>query len=208
MSKFILKETQLAFFVNQEWDVDPTNVIRPDSNTVSPSLASIPHVLHFMVYIPPVDFSPLTIASNNGQCQTFWIPSWGGVVILNKDYKINNKAPVQQEELKEDDYHLLAESCVYQLRMLAGFLAEEDQSSDVKVLSSLDGAFTDFEVDGILKSKIEFNVKTTVHILNAFIQLVDKIPNLEVPDSIQQQVRFKTQNLLNLSSCFEGFRGS
>eukprot|EP00210_Caulerpa_lentillifera_P000738 g715.t1 len=188
VSRFVFDENQLAFFVNHEWDVDPINVISAHSKANSTSPISIPHVLHFFVYIPPVDFSPLSIEAIRGLSRTFWIPSWGGVLILNKDYPTQNGASVLQGELMEDDYHQLAESFVSQLRMLLDFPEYNNTESKLRTLASLHSAFSDHEVDRILRTKILFNFKSAVHILTAFIQLVDKIQNLEVPDSIRQQV--------------------
>lgn len=45
-----------------------------------------PHVLHFLVYIPAADHRPLLLLGPKGKAQdsnSFWIPSWGGLVVIN-----------------------------------------------------------------------------------------------------------------------------
>ena len=48
--------------------------------------AVLPHVLHFAVYIPPLDQQPLLLLERDGRpsiTNSFWIASWGGLAVVN-----------------------------------------------------------------------------------------------------------------------------
>lgn len=70
---------------------------KPAAHQTSPTMSSsaaeqaallASHVLHVLLYISPVSQRPLRVLGPDGQptqSNSFWIPSWGGVIIVNPD---------------------------------------------------------------------------------------------------------------------------
>jgi hypothetical protein len=111
-SAYVVKQSQLPFFVDSDWAVESGRAVmqhdRDSSSTTgllhnqqqqatsdaaapsadSSSAAGVleSHVLHFLVYIPAADKSPLLLLGPKARLRdsnSFWIPSWGGVLVLN-----------------------------------------------------------------------------------------------------------------------------
>jgi hypothetical protein len=107
---YIVEQSQLPFFVDSEWAVESGRAVmqhdRDSSSTTglsnkqqqltsgaaAPSAGSAAagvlesHVLHFLVCIPAADKSPLLLLGPKARLRdsnSFWIPSWGGVLVLN-----------------------------------------------------------------------------------------------------------------------------
>lgn len=75
-SAFVLREEQLPFFVDGDWNLD-TSV---EETSVPPT--------HFVVYVPPRDRCPLFVVDANGatsRTNAFDIPGWGSVVVWNPE---------------------------------------------------------------------------------------------------------------------------
>eukprot|EP00798_Chlamydomonas_sp_ICE-L_P005041 gene5041-34830_t len=108
-----LKPSQLRFFLGSEWDLHVGRTAPTDASAREPPSASsatslrapkpsslIPsHVLSFVAYVPPAAQQPLVVLppkdSGGGDSlqrtlptsDSFWIPSWGGVHIVNLGVK-------------------------------------------------------------------------------------------------------------------------
>jgi hypothetical protein len=109
---YVVKQSQLPFFVDSDWAVESGRAVmqhdRDSSSTTglldnqqqqatpdaaAPSADSSAaagvlesHVLHFLVYVPAADKSPLLLLGPKARLRdsnSFWIPSWGGVLVLN-----------------------------------------------------------------------------------------------------------------------------
>jgi phosphatidylinositol glycan class S len=111
---YVVNQSQLPFFVDSDWPVESGRAVMQhennssntqglvhnqqqrqhassgaattyaDSSTAAGVLES--HVLHFLLYIPAADKSPLLLLGPKAQLRdssSFWIPSWGGVLVLN-----------------------------------------------------------------------------------------------------------------------------
>ena len=183
MESFTIDPSDLPFCVNNEWDVDPSGKVTASVR----GEGTLPYVLHFMAYIPPKDASPLSLHLDAGQTQSFFVPSWGGVHILNKHLNKGSMPPPRGADLNEEDEQSIAEAAVTMLRLSLGF-DEMPQEKGISHVRFLEEGFAQNEVEWLVLKKLTQDTGTSVHILLSLVNLVDTIPNLEVPDIIQDQV--------------------
>ena len=187
LNAFVLHEDDTPFFVNSDWDVDPSGKVT--SGAESDTMA--PHALHFVVYIPPQNRHPLTILSSNGApSQSFSLSSWGGLFILNKEYALSRSQVTRTTDLTEADNREIAQTALSQLRVLLGLNAlPAAQEGDVIRFRSLHEAFSQDEIENLMLAKFLRDLESCIQILSALDRLVDAIPNLEIPNLIQNQVK-------------------
>lgn len=179
---FVLADADLPFFVNNDWDVDPSGKVAGGfGSAVVP-----PRILHFFVYIPPKNKSPLSVRSQGSLSQSFTISSWGGVFILNQKYPQQSEA--LGRKLTQLDHQKIAQAAVSQLRVLLGLAATPGSQAGEIHLQDTSKGFTKRELDGLVLNKLSRDIKSSWQILSALDRLIDNIPNLEIPDLIQNQV--------------------
>jgi hypothetical protein len=111
---FVVEPSQLPFFIDSEWSLESGRAVTPhegagyDSSAAAaatdgtPAAAAAgaaaaatagtaaalvePHVLQWVVYIPPQHHRPLQLLGHDGRVSegnSYVIPSWGGLVVLN-----------------------------------------------------------------------------------------------------------------------------
>lgn len=112
---YVVRGSQLPFFIDSEWPLESGRAVTPQLGAGmggSPALTGAaaaagsgsetggqaagmkgaalvaPHVLQFLVYIPSKQRQPLQLLGQGGQSRdsnSFVIPSWGGLMVLNPD---------------------------------------------------------------------------------------------------------------------------
>jgi hypothetical protein len=255
---YVVKGSQLPFFIDSEWSLESGRAVTPhDSPTYSSSSSSVsaaaaaagpavgraaaalvePHVLQFVVYVPPQQHRPLQLLGRKGRIRdsnSYVIPSWGGLMVLNPDPTNSSSSSssdfsadiwcqqgycpgVSAVQLKQEQYQYIAAVVIAQLQTLFGVAPSDANSS-----SSTDGAvirvqqlpagrlgFSGWQVDALLRQRSGHDVREAARVLAALSTLVQELPNLEMPDLIGEQVRAAVQKLvLNQSSLISILPGS
>jgi len=134
----------------------------------------------FLVYIPPKDQTPLQIEPRPGRTLSdiFFVPSFGGVLFLNKDYDSTD------DELSVEDYQNIAESIVTQIRLLLG-LPESPRLSSA--LRRPDRGIAEYEVHSLRLQKFLDDSRWTIQALSALSKIREKIPNIEISNDVQEK---------------------
>jgi hypothetical protein len=164
---YVFKGSQLPFFVDSEWSLESGRAVTPhDSLTHSSSQGASttaaaagrdaaalvePHVLQFVVYVPPQQHRPLQLLGRKGRVRdsnSYIIPSWGGLMVLNPE-EANSTASSSSSsscqdaparscpgmaavELTNEQYQYIASVVIAQLQSLFGVAATtpaDDSSS-------------------------------------------------------------------------------
>ncbi|GMH33870.1 hypothetical protein BSKO_01704 [Bryopsis sp. KO-2023] len=193
-NSFFLAEEDLPFFVNNEWQLDSGRTVANNKESKSKGSRSLgPHVLHWMIFIPPPSFRPLKILQSS--TNAYSIPSWGGVMILNKNCTSSQedypKTP-RAQPLSDNDLANVASIFVAQFRGLLGLHetsgADIQGNEDVAVQSAGSAGFSEWEIDVLIRRKVASDVAAAIHSLSALDRLIAELPNLEMPDFIGHQV--------------------
>lgn len=149
-----------------------------------------PHVLHWVVFIPPPSMHPMTIEGSSSNA--FSIPSWGGVHILNKDCSCSEPQcrDCMGDVLSKADHETVASVFVAQLRGLLDLdeTPVRDERNGFLSLSAGTAGFTDWELDILLRRRAASDVAAATQTLQALQRLMDDLPNLEMPNFIGFQV--------------------
>jgi hypothetical protein len=109
---YVVRQAQLPFFIDSEWAVESGRAVmqhhqhqqqesHDSGNSLLVGSAAAEqqgavlesHVLHFLVYIPAAEQQPLLLLGPKGKCRdsnSFWIPSWGGLLVLNPSVNSSN----------------------------------------------------------------------------------------------------------------------
>lgn len=160
--------------------------------TGSQSTVLSPHVLHWVVFVPPPSMHPMSI--ENSSLSAFSIPSWGGVHILNKNCSCSEEQcrTCLGEVLAEADHERIASVFVAQLRGLLDLDESplHNDNSGFVSLSAGAAGFADWELDILLRKRVASDVAAASQTLQALQQLMDELPNLEMPNFIGFQARF------------------
>jgi len=157
---FVIEEDQLKAFVNSaEWNLA--------------SAVSSDPVLHFILYIPSADKSPMLVRKQDGalaSLDSFSIPQWGGVYVLSP-----GSQRLSAEALKKP-FHAFAA----QLRHL---LAVPTLPGEANVHK------TQWEVQALMRTRTVQNAKDAVGKLGAIARQTKEIQNMRIPKAVQTDVR-------------------
>ncbi|KAI9475852.1 MAG: phosphatidylinositol-glycan biosynthesis class S protein [Benjaminiella poitrasii] len=178
---YYFEPQHLPHFINSaEWNLAST-------------ITSYPSI-HFVLYVPSEEESPLRIHDSNGQpllTNAFLVPRWGGIVIKNPP-----KAATEEYRFTKKDLQPIIKIFISQLRSLIGVHELEDNligqfPSDFEVTFELatKTGITTLEKDGLIRARTLENVANTISTLKSLAQLVDEIPNMVVQDHISIKVR-------------------
>ncbi|XP_071479579.1 GPI transamidase component PIG-S-like [Diadema antillarum] len=169
------------------------HIITPVEAKLGSHVTNFPN-LNFVVYIPPLDQSPLYIHSQQGEpvdTNAFLSPRWGGVLIHN--------TPTPGENVSKP-YHVDVDSggimpvFLAQLRLLLG----------VPMPTIVDGSFIDeptktsvmdWEYESLLRRHCIENLATASTTLFSLSQLLEKIGNIVIKDDIAQQVYVAVESM-------------
>lgn len=190
---YTLSPEHLPFFVDSDWNLLTTSSSQAQQVSSSPSPAEgaaegaahvaagrcaaaellPPHLLHFLVYVPPRGQRPLLALAPGGSAaasNSFWIPSWGGVVVVNPPQEHEGACAAEGGgsstpgtwTLGQEEYARVAGTVVAQLRALLGLSAyngpvqpgaEQEQQRPVFLPSPVSG-FALWEVEALLRQRV------------------------------------------------------
>ncbi|KAF2022306.1 hypothetical protein BU24DRAFT_337714 [Aaosphaeria arxii CBS 175.79] len=164
LNAWTLRKEDLSGFINAaEWPL-------------SPSIGTGPTV-NFVLYVPGQDQSPLLIKENGGN--SWLIPQWGGVVILNPPLQDEGKQA--STILTEDALAPAMHAFSNQLLSLLG-LPQTPESLPLK-LSTL---------KRVRLASLFFSASST---MGALARLTNALPSIPIPDAVAQSIDSTTKHL-------------
>ncbi|KAI8084218.1 phosphatidylinositol-glycan biosynthesis class S protein [Gilbertella persicaria] len=177
---YYFEPQHLPHFVNSaEWNLAST-------------ITSYPSI-HFILYVPSADESPLRIHDAKGQpllTSAFLIPRWGSVVIKNPPRNATGEYRFTKQDLQP-----IIKIFVSQLRSLIGVQDMESHvpkqlvhDYQVTFAPATHTGITTLEKDNLIRTRTLENVVNTISTLKSLAQLVDEIPNMVVQDHISDKV--------------------
>ncbi|CAL1699248.1 unnamed protein product [Somion occarium] len=160
-----LTHEDLTVFVNSaEW-------------TLSSSVSNDP-VLHFVLFVPSANHTPLHILDNEGKpsdSNAFILPQWGGIVIVNRPLPHLSSAALKRP----------FETFRAQLLALLG--VPELPPADIK--SDHPESFSDWQLDALIRQRTGENVKDSQETLESIVKLVNQIQNMPVGKDVKGDVQ-------------------
>ncbi|CUA73717.1 GPI transamidase component PIG-S homolog [Schizosaccharomyces pombe 972h-] [Rhizoctonia solani] len=171
---YTLDQEQLTIFVNSaEW-------------TLSSSVSNDP-VLHFVLFVPSHARRPLYIQDSQGkitQFNSFLVPQWGGIAILNPRSEGTANSVLSPHDLKPI-FHIFRK----QLEGLLGVpalpppfdLRLDRGSTSKQVLSG-------WQLDTLLRRRTLENIQGSVQTLSSIVGLAGQIENMPIGSSVRDDV--------------------
>ncbi|KAF9341719.1 hypothetical protein BGZ91_003715 [Linnemannia elongata] len=172
------------------------NFINAAEWSLASTVSSLPS-LNFLTYVPKPSESPLVIKTGPGASKSstnsFLIPRWGGVAILNRDIDRTKRSEEHPEVITVQDLEPVMRVFLTQLRDLMGVtdLSTTTQSSSsfpIVFHKSLNEAPTTWELDNLLRRRSAENLVDSLATISSLARLVRKTPNMVVLDHIQKDV--------------------
>nr|XP_054756461.1 GPI transamidase component PIG-S-like [Lytechinus pictus] len=162
------------------------HIITPVEAKLGSHVTNFPN-LNFIVYIPPVDQSPLYIHSSDGNpvsTNAFLSPRWGGVLIYNTPIPDENATSPLRVEVKSQ---VIMPVFLAQLRLLLG-IPSPDNIESVLLEEPKEQSILDWEYDSLLRRHCIENLASASASLFSLSQLLEKISNIVINDDIAKQV--------------------
>ncbi|KAG8747881.1 GPI transamidase component [Ceratobasidium sp. 414] len=171
---YALNQEQLKIFVNSaEW-------------TLSSSVSNDP-VLHFVLFVPSLQRRPLHIQDAYGaisQFNSFLVPQWGGIAILNPPTQGAANMVLTPQDLKPI-FHLFR-------KQLEGLLGIPTLPATVAIESDRTNSprriLTDWQLDTLLRRRTLENIRGSVQALTSIVGLVGQIENMPVGPTVRNDV--------------------
>ena len=154
-------------------------------------------VLHFVVFVPSISHAPLRILDDTSESYCFYpgrnlielgqpissdsfiLPQWGGIVLLNLPEDTPSKLHLTEAELD----HVFSGFRAQLLRLIGvSELPREVQSIEP------DRPLTDFQLDTLYRQRAFENVGSSRETLQSIVKLVDQIPNMPVGRDVRDDV--------------------
>ncbi|KAF8982744.1 hypothetical protein BGZ46_000725 [Entomortierella lignicola] len=177
LHEYYLTPDSLPNFINAaEWSL---------ASTVT-SLTS----LNFLTYIPKPSESPLVIKSGpsspRSNTNSFLIPRWGGIAILNRD----NNTTISSQVITEKELKPLMKVFLTQLRDLMGLTDLSAARTPFPIIfhKASNEAPTAWELDNLLRRRATENLVDSLATLTSLARLVEDTPNMVVLDHIHKDV--------------------
>lgn len=170
---FGLTQEQLTLFVNSaEWSLS--------------SSASNDPVLHFILFVPSINQSPLRILSSNSSSSstTFLLPQWGTILIYNPPPHHDTSQPTQ---LSLSDLDPIFQSFADQLLALLGVPALPFPLSSSPA-NPPNAILTDWQLDALMRRRTLENAQKAKDTLQSIVNLVDEIQNMPVEKDVRDDV--------------------
>ncbi|KAK7070270.1 hypothetical protein SK128_014635 [Halocaridina rubra] len=140
--------------------------------------------LHFVVYIPKQDQSPLHIHKSDGtpvEENSFMVPRWGGVMIHNTPVPEANASMPYDVEL---DTHWIMATVLTHLQKLLP-VPHIKPSEGVLVLSASKSCeLTGWELDGLARARVSSYLANIRITLQSLCELVGEISNMVISDEV------------------------
>ncbi|KAG9069664.1 hypothetical protein KI688_008986 [Linnemannia hyalina] len=184
---------------SQEYYLTPDalpNFINAAEWSLASTVSSLPS-LNFLTYVPKPSESPLVIKTGPGApkstTNSFLIPRWGGVAILNRDTDRTKRAEEHPEVITVQDLEPVMRVFLTQLRDLMGVTdlsttAQSSSSFPIVFHKSLNEAPTTWELDNLLRRRSAENLVDSLATISSLARLVRDTPNMVVLDHIQRDV--------------------
>ncbi|KAF9152855.1 hypothetical protein BG015_004594 [Linnemannia schmuckeri] len=172
------------------------NFINAAEWSLASTVSSLPS-LNFLTYVPKPSESPLVIKTGPGASKSstnsFLIPRWGGVAILNRDTDRTKNAKEHPEVITVQDLEPVMRVFLTQLRDLMGITdlsttARSSSSFPIVFHKSLNEAPTTWELDNLLRRRSAENLVDSLATISSLARLVRDTPNMVVLDHIQKDV--------------------
>lgn len=171
--------------------------------TIASTVSSLPS-LNFLTYVPKPSETPLVIKTGpsapKSSTNSFLIPRWGGVAILNRNTDRINGTEEHPELITVKDLEPVMRVFLTQLRDLMGVtdLSMTTQSSSsfpIIFHKALNEAPTTWELDNLLRRRSAENLVDSLATISSLAQLVRDTPNMVVLDHIQKDVTEALQDI-------------
>ncbi|KAK5822192.1 phosphatidylinositol-glycan biosynthesis class S protein, partial [Linnemannia elongata] len=172
------------------------NFINAAEWSLASTVSSLPS-LNFLTYVPKPSESPLVIKTGPGASKSstnsFLIPRWGGVAILNRDIDRTKRSEEYPEVITVQDLEPVMRVFLTQLRDLMGVTdlsttTQPSSSFPIVFHKSLNEAPTTWELDNLLRRRSAENLVDSLATISSLARLVRKTPNMVVLDHIQKDV--------------------
>ncbi|KAI1321623.1 GPI transamidase component [Mortierella claussenii] len=166
------------------------NFINAAEWSLASTVSSLPS-LNFLTYVPKANESPLVIkngpSASRSRTNSFLIPRWGGVTILNRD---ENSTVTPSPVITVQELEPLMKVFLMQLRDLLGLsdLSATRASFPIKFHKTSSEAPTAWELDNLLRRRSAENLVDSLATLSSLARLVANTPNMVVLDHIQKDV--------------------
>ena len=140
---------------------------------LSPSIGSAGPTINFVLYIPSIQESPLTIADTNGA--TEWlIPQWGGVVVHNPTIKDDGSMSISRN-LDTDELAVAFSTFRTQLLALLGLPGDDSIPHPVRIES----------LKRLQTTSLFLSASST---LGSLARLTQSLPSIPIPESVASNV--------------------
>ncbi|KAL9649017.1 hypothetical protein ABK040_008395 [Willaertia magna] len=196
------KDIQFLLNENQDW-----KFVNQDANVTS---------IQFLSIIPSKEEVPLTIRKYDGKLSefnSFIIPRWGGVVLYNPNISSINYYNDEKDKdgfllINDLDFKNIMEIFTMQLRTLLAIPSPqvfEEMKSDividnkeisVKYIPSMRDGITDWEMDQLIRNRIQYFLFKALDTLRSMSQVVTNMPNVYVLDVVADLTRQAIHNIL------------
>ncbi|KAF9122041.1 hypothetical protein BGW39_010076 [Mortierella sp. 14UC] len=177
------------------------NFINAAEWSLASTVSSLPS-LNFLTYIPKPSESPLVIktaqSGPKSSTNSFLIPRWGGVAILNRNTERTKGAQDHPELITVHELEPVMRVFLTQLRDLLGVTDLSTASSTsfpIVFHKSLNEAPTMWELDSLLRRRSTENLVDSLATISSLARLVRDTPNMVVLDHIQKEVTEALQDI-------------
>ncbi|KAG0278990.1 GPI transamidase component [Linnemannia exigua] len=170
------------------------NFINAAEWSLASTVSSLPS-LNFLTYVPKPSESPLVIKTTQSapksSTNSFLIPRWGGVAILNREAERTKGTQEHPELITIQELEPVMRVFLAQLRDLLGVTDLSTSSSPsfpIVFHKSLSEAPTTWELDSLLRRRSAENLVDSLATISSLARLVRNTPNMVVLDHIQKDV--------------------
>ncbi|KAF9922371.1 GPI transamidase component [Linnemannia zychae] len=179
------------------------NFINAAEWSLASTVSSLPS-LNFLTYVPAPEESPLVIKAMPGgpksSTNSFLIPRWGGIAILNRNTDGAEGAKDHVELITMQELEPLMKVFLNQLRDLMGVTElsttiRSHPSFPIVFHKSLNEAPTTWELDNLLRKRTTENLVDSLATISSLARLVQNTPNMVVLDHIQKDVTEALQDI-------------
>lgn len=147
---------------------------------VPASSASNDHVLHFVLFVPSLNRSPLRILNSDNtpsSSNAFLLPQWGTILLYNAEHR--------NAKLSLSDLEPVFKSFAAQLLTLLG--APRLPSNVVRSPTET-AVLTDWQLDALMRRRALENAERAKDTLHSIVKLVDEIQNMPVGKDVRNDV--------------------
>jgi len=155
------------------------------------SQSSTHPALNMIVYIPPIENSPMLISQS--ESDSFLIPRWGGVNVYN--YQSNTEQNVKFPLKIDIDMRKVFGVWLGQLRSLLGV----EDVKEYETLPTPSTGIRQWEQDFQLRYRSLENILDSKSTLSSLAQLLSQIPNIVISDEIGARVQASLEKILESS---------